>query len=119
MRANFCSYNWARQKQTAASGEACGRAVRVRNLRSARVSDVFPRASRASGRRREGFYDRRYAITKASEFSIDMNSLSLLEYAAIIKNHPDTVRKWCRLGKKAKKSPGGRDWVIYENPKQY
>lgn len=46
--------------------------------------------------------------------------LSIPEYAAIVKKHPDTIRKWCRLEKiKAKKSKGGKDWLIYEDPKEY
>jgi hypothetical protein len=45
---------------------------------------------------------------------------SVLEYAAKIKKHPDTVRKWARNGNiRAKKSPGGKDWLIYEDPAKF
>lgn len=42
------------------------------------------------------------------------------EYAALVKKHPLTIMKWCRLGKlTAKKDRGGKDWLIYDDPKRF
>lgn len=42
------------------------------------------------------------------------------EFAAAIKKHRGTVERWCRVGVlKAKKFPGTKEWVIYQDPLEF